>query len=320
MKSGRNQNNHGTILLVLASIIWGSSFVPQRVAMQHMLPFTFTAARFLLGVIVLLPIFFALKRVKRKGTGSTNEKSDLKTYLRAGLMCGGLLFMAVSFQQFGMQTTEAGKAGFISSMYVVMVPLLGFFIGRRVRKTVWLGVLLAVIGVYLLSFTNQLRIERGDLIVLMGTIFWAAHILMLDHFLSKVDGLSLAIMQFFVAGTIALAAMMLVEKPEFSQVQSGLWTILYSGMVVVGGGYTLQVLGQKSIHPTIAAIIMSTESVFAVFFGWILLGEHLTGRELAGCVLMFAAVLVAQMPGNGRIFQQKTTRPALSPDDNELVN
>jgi len=305
MKASRNKNTRGTVLLVFASIIWGSSFVPQRVAMQHMQPFTFTAARFLLGVTVLLPILMVLKSGRKKDPDKTSEKVPLKTYLTAGGVCGSLLFMAVSFQQFGMQTTDAGKAGFISSMYVVVVPLLGLITGRRVRKTVWLGVLLAVAGVYLLSFTSQLRIERGDLIVLMGTVFWAAHILMLDRFLAEVDGLSLAVLQFLAAGLIALAAALLIEKPEIAQIQPGVWTILYSGIVVVGGGYTLQALGQKSIHPTVAAIIMSTEAVFAVFFGWALLGEHLSIRELAGCVLMFAAVIAAQMPGFGVFFSPK---------------
>ena len=305
MKASRTKNTRGTVLLMFASIIWGSSFVPQRVAMQHMQPFTFTAARFILGVIVLLPILMVLKSGGKKDPDKTSVKVPLKTYLTAGGVCGGLLFMAVSFQQFGMQTTDAGKAGFISSMYVVVVPLLGLMTGRRARKTVWLGVLLAVAGVYLLSFTSQLRIERGDLVVLMGTVFWAAHILMLDRFLSEVDGLSLAVLQFLAAGLIALASALLIEKPEIAQIQPGLWTILYSGIVVVGGGYTLQALGQKSIHPTVAAIIMSTEAVFAVFFGWALLGEHLSIRELAGCVLMFAAVIAAQMPGFWGFFSPK---------------
>lgn len=305
MKASRTKNTRGTVLLMFASIIWGSSFVPQRVAMQHMQPFTFTAARFILGVIVLLPILMVLKSGGKKDPDKTSVKVPLKTYLTAGGVCGGLLFMAVSFQQFGMQTTDAGKAGFISSMYVVVVPLLGLMTGRRARKTVWLGVLLAVAGVYLLSFTSQLRIERGDLVVLMGTVFWAAHILMLDRFLSEVDGLSLAVLQFLAAGLIALASALLIEKPEIAQIQPGLWTILYSGIVVVGGGYTLQALGQKSIHPTVAAIIMSTEAVFAVFFGWALLGEHLSIRELAGCVLMFEAVIAAQMPGFWGFFSPK---------------
>ena len=305
MKASRNKNTRGTVLLVITSIIWGSSFVPQRVAMQHMQPFTFTAARFLLGVTVLLPILMVLKSGRKKDPDKTSEKVPLKTYLTAGGVCGSLLFMAVSFQQFGMQTTDAGKAGFISSMYVVVVPLLGLITGRRARKTVWLEVLLAVAGVYLLSFTSQLRIERGDLIVLMGTVFWAAHILMLDRYLSEVDGLRLAVLQFLAAGLIALATALLIEKPEIAQIQPGVWTIFYSGIVVVGGGYTLQALGQKSIHPTVAAIIMSTEAVFAVFFGWALLGEHLSIRELAGCVLMFAAVIAAQMPGFGGFFSPK---------------
>ncbi len=318
MKFSANQNRNGTILLALASIIWGSSFVPQRVAMQHMHPFTFTATRFLLGAITLLPLLLFLNHDKSKNPDNPSKKTDQKMYLKAGLLCGGLLFMAVSFQQYGMQTTEAGKAGFLSSMYVVIVPLLGFFIGKRVRKAVWLGVLLAVAGVYLLSFTNQLRIERGDLIVLMGTVFWAAHILMLDRFLPEVDGLSLAIMQFLVAGIIALGAALIIDKPELTQIRDGLWTILYSGIVVVGGGYTLQVLGQKSIHPTIAAIVMSTESVFAVFFGWILLGENLSGRELAGCALMFIAVLVAQLPVFGSKSPRKPNYPSLPADINEI--
>ncbi|MEL7645863.1 MAG: DMT family transporter [Anaerolineaceae bacterium] len=299
------QNKKGELLLLLTSLIWGSSFVSQRVAMQHMPPFTFTAARFLLGVLVLLPIYLTLKRAKRRNPSPMSVKPDLRTYRSAGLLCGGLLFIAVSFQQAGMQYTDSGKAGFISSMYVVLVPLLGYFIGKRVRKTVWLAVAFAVAGIYLLSFTSQLQIERGDLIILIGTVFWAAHILMLDRFLPLVDGLALAIMQFFTAGVLALAAALFLESPNLPGVQEGLWTILYSGIVVVGGGYTLQVLGQKSINPAIAALIMSMESVFAVLFGWLLLAERLNAREVAGCVLMFAAVSVAQLPGFRKQLPQK---------------
>ena len=291
METEKKQIRTGNFLLLFTSIIWGSSFVPQRVAMEHMGPFTYTASRFLLGVAVLLPILLLRSRTNKTELRLANPK----TYITAGLVCGSLLFVGASFQQTGIQFTEAGKAGFISALYMVLVPLLGIFFGRRTKSTVWLGVALALFGIYLLSFTSQLQIERGDAIVLMGTLFWAAHILMLDRFLPKVDALTLSIMQFFVAGVLALIAALIFEEPNLNQA-GGLWTILYSGILVVGGGYTLQVLGQKSVHPTIAALIMSTESVFAVFFGWILLGEQLTARELAGCILMFAAILVAQLP------------------------
>ncbi|HOE35553.1 MAG: DMT family transporter [Chloroflexi bacterium] len=302
---------NGSFILLLTSIIWGSSFVPQRVAMESMRPFTYTAARFLLGAAVLLPVLFLRNRTKQ----TESRAADLKTYLFAGLLCGSLLFLGVSFQQTGIQYTEAGKAGFISALYVVLVPLLGIPLGKRANSTVWLGVLLAVAGVYLLSFTNQFRIERGDLFVLMGTLFWAAHILTLDRFLPKVDGLALAIMQFFAAGFLALIAALIFEKPHLAQLSAGLWTILYSGILVVGGGYTLQVLGQKSVHPTIAALIMSTESVFAVLFGWILLGELLSLREITGCAVMFAAVVIAQLPGQ---FARKI--PAISDGQPDSIN
>ncbi|MEN6556456.1 MAG: DMT family transporter [Anaerolineaceae bacterium] len=315
MEERKFQDRKGELLLLMTSVIWGSSFVPQRVAMRYMQPFTFTAGRFLLGVLVLLPVYFTLRRARSSNPSPIKAKPDMRTYLSAGLLCGGLLFMAVSLQQIGMQTTDSGKAGFISSMYVVLVPLLGVFIGKRVRKAVWLGVTFAVAGIYLLSFTSQLQIERGDLIVLMGTLFWAAHIWMLDRFLPLVDGLALSIMQFFTLGVAALAAALLFEKPDLAVVQDGIWTILYSGIVVVGGGYTLQVLGQKSMNPAIAALIMSTESVFAVLFGWLLLGEHLNARELAGCALMFAAVVIAQLPGLWKHLPHKQALSALPPVD-----
>ncbi len=282
----------GELLLFITALIWGTSFVAQRVGMEHIGPFTFTATRFLVGALSLLAFILVTRAFAPALKPSAPAASaDL---LKGGLACGLALFLAISFQQFGIQYTSAGKAGFITALYILLVPVFGLFLRKRVSRKLWLGVALAVAGLYLLTVTEGFSIGSGDLIVLGGTVFWAVHILVIDHFAPKVDASKLSFLQFFIAGAISAVVAGLFETVEFGAILKSAAPILYAGIVVVGVAYTLQVFGQKTAHPSVAAIILSLESVFAVLSGMLLLGEVMTAREIAGCVLMFAAVLIAE--------------------------
>lgn len=287
----------GESLLLLTAVIWGTSFVAQRVGMKHLGPYTFTAVRFFIGALALLLPIQLLGALQAK-QGKVRPAANRRALLTGGIACGLALFAGISFQQVGLQSTGAGKAGFITALYILLVPLLGLFLGKKVSRRAWLGVGLALVGLYLLTVTEELSIARGDFTVLCGTIFWAAHILIIDHFSPKVDGLKLAQLQFLVAGALSAIVAACIETVSWAALRQSAGPLLYSGIVVVGIAYTLQVLGQKYANPTLAAILLSLEAVFAVISGMLLLGEGLTLRELTGCVLMLAAVLLAEVkPG-----------------------
>ena len=293
----------GDLALLLAALIWGTSFISQKLGMNYMEPLTFTAARFLLGGIVLIPIilFYEQKNKtadKSASTSMTNpgelpfQKKDL---LIGGTLCGASIFLGASAQQIGIVYTTAGKAAFITALYIVVVPLLGLFLKHKVPKATWVGVVLAVVGLYLLTIHEGLSIQKGDAIVLLGTVFWAFQIITMDHYVNKTDGLKLSCLQFFIAGLLSAAAAFVFETPVLTNILAGGWLILYMGFFAVGLAYSLQIIGQKQTKPSVAAIIMSLESVFAVIFGALLLQESMTARELSGCVLMFAAFIVTQV-------------------------
>lgn len=306
MKAKPSKRVPGELLLILTSIIWGTGFVMQRRGMDFVGPFTFMAVRLLLGSLTLLP-FVLLTRSRRRGSEVSTEV-PLKTKLRAVVVCGVVLFLAGSFQQVGIINTTAGKAAFITALYIVLVPVLGLIWGKRTQALVWLGVILAIIGLYLLSFKTGFNIGLGDSIVLAGAFFWALHILAIDHFNQNVDGLIISFGQFLVAGLVALIVALLREKIDLQALWTARWIILYAGAVVVGVAYTLQVLGQKGVNPSLAAIILSMESVFGLLSGMLFLGESMTMRELAGCALMLVAVIVAQWPGNKKAAELNTNQ------------
>jgi drug/metabolite transporter (DMT)-like permease len=296
METIMEQRNYirGEILLVITAIIWGTSFVAQRLGMEYIGPFTFTATRFLIGTLSLIPVILLMNKISsKKEKRSTNRtKKDL---LVGGLLCGIALFFGISFQQVGLVYTTAGKAGFITALYIVLVPLLGLLMRQKVSRAVWTGVVLAVVGLYLLCMTEGFTISKGDLIVLCGTVFWAAHILIIDHFAPKVDGLKMSFIQFLIAGIVSFIVALFVETIEFSAILASAGPLLYTGIVVVGVAYTFQILGQKGTKPTVSAIILSMESVFAVLSGMLLLGEVMSVKEVIGCIFMFAAVIMAQV-------------------------
>lgn len=292
----------GNLILLLTAFIWGVSFIAQSVGVEEISPVAFNGIRSVLGGMVLLPVIFFLDRSKKK-KGVPVQKLD-KTLLLGGIICGVCLCVASTLQTMGMVYTSPGKSGFLTALYMVIVPILGLFMGKRPRPVILISVLIALSGLYLMCMDGSLSINYGDILTILCAVVFAFHILAIDKFSPKVDGVKLACLQFFVCGILNLIAMVILgETPTFSQVVS-LWaSIGYSGVLSCGVAYTLQIVGQKYTDPTSASILMSLESVFAtlttvilVACGWNLTGGQLSPRELLGCVLMFAAILLVQLP------------------------
>ncbi len=293
-------------MLLLTAMIWGVAFVAQRVGMAYVGPFTFNGVRFALGALSLVPLLWLNRRRRRDSghnSGHDARSVDVKTVLIGGALAGGMLFVAASLQQAGVALTTAGKAGFITGLYVVIVPLLGLLWGQRTDLGTWVGALLAVVGLYLLSVTEDLTIAPGDLLVLLGAFFWAIHVHILSRFSGPVGPVNLAFIQFVACAIFSLLTARVVEDLRWAQVWrdpsaliGALVPILYGGLLSVGVAYTLQVVAQREAHPAHAAIILSSEAVFAVIGGWMILGEMLSTRGIIGCGVMLAGMLISQMP------------------------
>lgn len=284
------------MLLILTAFIWGTAFVAQSSGMDFMGPFTFNGIRNLIGAAALLPCIALFKKMNDKNESAEIVPGTKKDLIVGGIACGLLLFTAGSLQQIGLMYTTAGKAGFITSCYIVIVPLLGVFLHKKIGWKVWVAVGIALIGLYFLCITESLSIGKGDLYVLFGALVFSLHILVIDHFSPKVDGVKMSCIQFLVCGVVSLIPMFLLETPSLEGVLAGWFPILYAGVFSSGVGYTLQIVAQKNMNPAIASLILSMESCFAVLAGWLILGEQLSARESTGCVLMFAAVILAQLP------------------------
>ena len=293
-----------SFLLLLTAIIWGSAFVAQSVGMEHVEPFTFTFTRSIIGGVVLIPVIILLRK-----TDSVAMRSDMQGVNAAGIhgikkyewlggiCCGIALCAASNFQQIGMLHTTVGKAGFITALYVVIVPILGLFLKKRVPILIWLCVVLSVVGLYLLCMPKgAFSLAQGDVLVLICALLFSFHILIIDYFSPKGDGVVISCIQFFVCGILSGIIMLFVENPTFANIMDAKWSILYAGALSSGVAYTLQVVAQKGVNPTVASLILCLESVVAVLAGWIILGDKLTSRELAGCILMFVAIVLAQLP------------------------
>ena len=287
-----NKSLRGSLLLLLGSVIWGAAFVAQRVGMDHMGPFTFNGIRMLLAGLVMIPVtaFFS-----RKESGAAAP--DPRDQRLAGVLCGTMLFAASSLQQMGLVTTTAGKAGFITALYVVLVPLAGWLCFRKnPGRIIWLGVAMAVAALYLLCMPAEgLTLQGGDLLVLGCAVCFTVQILCVDHYAPKVSGVRLARDEFLVTGILSLLIALFTETITWQGVREALVPILYAGILSGAVGYTLQIVGQRDTDPTVASLIMCLESVFAVLTGAVLLGEKMTVRETVGCVLMFTAVILAQL-------------------------
>ena len=291
-------------LLLLTSFIWGSAFVAQSVGMEHIGPFTFNAVRMLVSGLALTPIILFLNRNVKDETESLEDiqhvrevsgKSNKTLYL-GGFCCGLVLFGASSFQQVGLLYTTAGKAGFITTLYIIIVPLLGLFMRKKVSKRIWFCVLLALVGIYLLCMVENLRMNRGDFLMLFSALGYAMHIIVIDYFSPKTNALRLSHLQFFVCAFFSFSLMFIFESPELWNILISWLPILYAGVLSGAVGFTLQIIAQKDTTPTVTALILSFEAVFAVLTGFVILNEILSVHEIFGCVLMFAAIVIAQLP------------------------
>ena len=281
------------ILLVLTALICGCAFVAQSVGMDYVGPFTFNMARFLIGAIVLLPVIWFMDRQRKTGA---EKGAGQKTLIIGGICCGIALAVASTLQQWGILFTTVGKAGFITAMYIVIVPLLGIFIGKKVRPLIIGCVAIAVVGFYFLCMTESLRLGLGDFLVLLCAIAFSIHILVIDHFSPKVDGVKMSAIQFLTAAIISAVPTLLWEQPVFTEILQAWQPVLYAGVMSCGVAYTLQIIAQKNADPTVASLLLSLESVFSVLAGWVLLGQGLSLKELFGCVLIFCAIILAQLP------------------------
>lgn len=288
----------GDIMLMTTAFIWGTAFVAQRAGMEHIGPLTFMATRYMLAVIsigIVAYLYFCMNK-KKYAMSLSRPKHDKTTTIVSGLVTGSILFVASSMQQTGLVYSSAGKVGFITALYIIIVPILGIFFKKRVGPLTWLGVVLATVGLYLLTMKEGLSMEYGDFIVLMASFIWAVHILVIDYYSNKVEPLYMSFLQFFVAMILSSIAMFLWEKPEWSGIWDARVSIFYAGVFSAGVGYTLQMIAQKNTDPTIASLILSLEAVFGALGGYFLLNEVLSTKELIGCVVMFIAILIAQIP------------------------
>lgn len=296
MKTTKTHTLRGNLMLLLTAMIWGAGFVAQSAGMQYVGPFTMQACRFSLSALVLLPVI-ALR--DRHGSGRRPAAAqDWRHLLACGSVCGALLFVASSFQQFGLLHTTVGKSGFITALYILIVPMLGLFLHQKVNRNIWFGVALSLAGLYFLCMSGGLTgINSGDLLTLACALFFALHIQYIDRVGGSVDCVRLSCIQFFVNALLSAVCMAIFETPSWAAIRSCWLPILYAGVLSGGAAYTLQIVGQQYTTPTLASMLLSLESVFAALFGAILIPEQaLQGREILGCVLMFAAILLAQLP------------------------
>jgi drug/metabolite transporter (DMT)-like permease len=288
MQGEKNNSITADLLLLLVALIWGFGFVAQRAGMEHIGPYAFNGIRFLLGGFCLLPLVL---RSSQPLAGSERRLS----LLYAGSLAGLVLFAGATLQQLGIQYTSAGKAGFITGLYVVIVPLIGLFLRQATSPGSWLGAILATIGMYLLSIHGTITMNPGDLLVLISAIFWAVHVLLLGYLSPRTVPVRLAMVQFLVCGLLSLLVALLVETITMTAIREAAIPILYGGIGSVGAGYTLQVVVQRKAHPAHAAILLSMESAFAALGGWWLLHEQLSLRAVIGCALMLAGMLISQL-------------------------
>lgn len=286
--------SRANLLLLLTAVVWGFAFVAQRSGMEHVGPFTFNAIRFLIGALALVPLMVTLDR--RRATQAVVPLRE-RSLLIGGLLAGVVMFAAATLQQIGIVYTTAGKAGFITTLYVVLVPVLGLALGHRPPAAVWVGALLAAAGLYFLTIQEGFTIAWGDLLVLMGAFLWAGHVLLIGHLSPGTDPVKLAFLQFMACAAFSAIAAALSETVTADAVRAALAPILYAGIMSVGVGYTLQVVAQGHTRPADTAIILSLEAVFAVVGGRLLLGEELSLRALFGCGLMLAGILISQLFG-----------------------
>ncbi len=297
-KNFKMQHIYSNIALLTTALILGLSFVAQKWGMDYVEPFTFNTLRNFLGALSLLPIIFVAKLYNSKKDKRTPQEKDIqhKTMAKGGIICGIFLFLALSVNQYCMKFAPAGKAGFITSLYIIFVPIISvFFLKYKLRFNVKISIVMAVIGLYFLCFKQGTRLALSDIFLAVSAFIFALHLLAINHFTHKVNFMKLSCIQFLTAGVLSLILMLIFEHASGTAILAGLKPILFSGVVVTGVAYTLQIFGQKHTQPVIASLILSMESVFAVLGGMLILGETLSYRETLGCVIMISAIIFSQI-------------------------
>lgn len=284
-------------LLLLTAAIWGVAFVAQSVGMDYVGPLTFNCVRSLLGGVVLLPCVWFIYRKQAGAPRTISIPGARGTLILGGVCCGVALSLATNVQQIGIQYTTVGKAGFITACYIIIVPVLGLFFKKKCGPVIVGAVALSVVGLYLLCMTDGgFSVNKGDILMLVSALLFSVHIMLIDYFSPAVNGVMMSCIQFFVCGGISGIGMLLFETPDIGQILSAWMPVLYAGILSSGVGYTLQIIGQRNMNPTVASLILSLESCIAVLAGWAILHQTLTFRELSGCILMFGAIVLAQVP------------------------
>ena len=290
-----------SMILFIAALIWGFTFVAQSVGMDHVGPYTFIAMRNIVALFVLLPMAAIMDRHSKRQQETTHRKQNNKLLFFGGICCGICLFGGSTLQQFGLRDTTVGKAGFISSLYMVLVPVLGIFLGKKIRLRIWAAVALAAAGMYLLCMTKgDFHLQKGDIYLFACAIVFSFQILSVDHFTPLVDGVKLSCMQTLTNAVLGSIMMLLFERPDFGSILAAWMPIVYAGALSSGIGYTFQIIGQKGLNPAVASLIMSLESVISALAGWLLLHQILNARELTGCALTFLAIILIQLPGHNK--------------------
>ena len=286
-----------SFILFLCAVIWGSGFVAQALGMNHIGPFAFTFARSIIGGLFLLTVLPLLDHLGQRGTDRHPNPWKNPKVWSGGILCGIVLFVSESLQQFGLLYTTVGKAGFLTCLYIVIVPLVGMFIGRKTGFLIWIAVALSCVGLYFLCMPpGAFSLSLGDGLVLACAFSFTVHILVIDHYTLHVDGVRMSCIQFFVGGLLGLIMMTLFEPPSLEAFKAAAPAFLYAGICSNGIAYTLQIVGQRGVNPTVASLILSLESVVSVIAGWLILSQAMSSRELLGCALMLGAVILAQLP------------------------
>lgn len=289
----KNINIKNSLILLLTATIWGTAFVAQSVGMDYVEPFTFNGVRSIIGALVLIPYIILTEKKKINPIAKTKDN----TLLIGGIACGVLLFLATNFQQFGIKYTTVGRAGFITACYIIIVPIISLvFFRKKSDYKLWLAVILALGGLYLLCITDGFSVGIGDFLVMICAVVFSIHILVIDHFSPLVDGVKMSCIQFFVSGILSLILALIFENISIAALMDAWLPILYAGALSSGVAYTLQIIGQKNMNPTVASLILSMESCISVIAGFLILHQTLTHREIYGCILMFAAIILAQLP------------------------
>ena len=297
----KKHNLLGMLLLLVAASVWGVAFVAQSVGMNHLNAFAFNSIRNAIGVVVLLPVLATTRRINRRRNNTSQPAKQQPLLTRdlfiGGTLCGVALCIASNLQQLGIEHSTVGKSAFITTLYIVLVPVMGLFFRKKVSLQVWISVVLAMIGLFLLCMKNEVFVLGiGDIYLILCALFFTIQILCVDHYVQKVDGVALSIMQFFVTAVLSGIGMFATGLPNWSDIVNAAIPLLYAGAISSGVGYTLQIVGQKMLPATVASLIMSLESVIAALAGWVILHEVLSEKELLGCVLVFAAVILTQLP------------------------